>query len=58
MSIASGDEAEDESERQQEMTLSLVQGGESMLVDETDARCPGRARRVGPRTARGAKEVR
>ena len=42
VSIASGDEAEDESEKQQEMTLSLVQGGESMLVDETDAQGPGR----------------
>ena len=42
VSIASGDEAEDEPEKQQEMTLSLVQGGESMLVDETDAQGPGR----------------
>ena len=42
VNIASGDEAEDEPEKQQEMTLSLVQGGESMLVDETDARSPGR----------------
>ena len=42
MSIASGDEAEDEPEKQQEMTRCLVQGGESMLVDETDARSPGR----------------
>ena len=42
VSIASGDEAEDEPEKQQEMTLSLVQGGESMLVDETDAESPGR----------------
>ena len=38
MSIASGDEAEDESDK--EMTQSLVQGGESMLVDETDAQGP------------------
>ena len=37
MSIASGDEAED----QQEMTRCLVQGGESMLADETDAENPG-----------------
>ena len=37
MSIASGDEAEDGPEKEQEMTRSLVQGGESMLVDETDA---------------------
>ena len=42
MSIASGDEAEDGPDREQEMTQSLVQGGESMLVDETDARSPGR----------------
>ena len=41
MSIASGDEAEDEPVKQQEMTPSLVQGGESMLVDETDAESPG-----------------
>ena len=40
VNIASGDEAEDETEKQQEMTLSLVQGGESMLVDETDAQGP------------------
>ena len=40
MSIASGDEAEDESDKEQEMTLSLVQGEESMLVDETDAQGP------------------
>ena len=42
MSIASGDESEDESDKEQEMTRSLVQGEESMLVDETDARSPGR----------------
>ena len=42
VSIASGDEAEDESDKEQEMTQSLVQGGESMLVDETDAESPGR----------------
>ena len=42
VSIASGDEAEDEPDKQQDMTLSLVQGGESMLVDETDAQSPGR----------------
>ena len=40
VSIASGDEAEDEPEKQQEMTLSLVQGGESMLMDETDVQSP------------------
>ena len=34
MSIASGDEAEDGPEKEQEMTRSLVQGEESMLVDE------------------------
>ena len=42
MSIASGDEAEDGSDKEQEMTRCLVQGGESMLVDETDAESPGR----------------
>ena len=42
VSIASDNEAEDESDKQQDMILSLVQGGESMLVDETDARSPGR----------------
>ena len=42
ISIASGDEAEDEPEKQQEMTRCLVQGGESMLVDETDAQAPER----------------
>ena len=40
ISIASSDDAEDESDKEQEMTLSLVQGGESMLVDETDAQGP------------------
>ena len=40
VSIASGDEAEDESDKEQEMTQSLVQGRESMLVDETDAQGP------------------
>ena len=42
VSIASGDEAEDEPDKEQEMTRSLVQGGESMLVDTTDAQSPGR----------------
>ena len=42
MSIASSDEAEDEPDKQQDMTLSLVQGGESMLVNVTDAQSPGR----------------
>ena len=40
VSIASGDEAENESDKEQEMTQSLVQGEESMLVDETDAQGP------------------
>ena len=40
MSIASGDEAEDEPEKQQEITRCLVQGGEPTLVDETDAESP------------------
>ena len=42
MNIASDDEARDGPEKEQEMTLSLVQAGESMLMDETDARSPGR----------------
>ena len=42
VSIASGDEAEDRAENEQAMTRCLVQGGESTLVDETDARSPGR----------------
>ena len=37
VSIASDDEAEDEPDKEQGMTRSLVQGEESMLVDETDA---------------------
>ena len=63
VSIASGDEAEDEPDKQQDMTLSLVQGGES--IGGRDRRTkprtqdsPGGARRVGPRIARGKKEVR
>ena len=46
------------------MTRSLVQGRESMLVDETDAQSSGRelsrwcTQSVGPRIARGTKEVR
>ena len=65
MNIASDDEAEDGPEKEQEMARSLVQGEESMLMDETDARSPGREmvgpggpRRVVPRVARGTKEVR
>ena len=42
ISIASGDEAEDGSDKEHEITRSLVQGGESMLVDETDAQAPER----------------
>ena len=42
ISIASGDEAEDGSDKEQEITRSLVQGRESMLVDETDAQAPER----------------
>ena len=42
VSIASGDEAEGEPNKKQDMTLSLVQGEESKLVDETDARGAGR----------------
>ena len=40
MNIASGDEAEDESEEEPAMAQCLVQGGESMLMDETDAQGP------------------
>ena len=63
VSIASGDEAEDESDKEQEKTQSLVQGEESMLVDETDAQGPEHkmvqvAHTVVPRVARGTKEVR
>ena len=42
MNIASDDEAEDGPEKEQEMTRSLVQAVESTLMDETDARSPGR----------------
>ena len=42
MNIASDDEAKDGPEKKQEMNRSLVQAGESMLMDETDARSPGR----------------
>ena len=38
--IASDDEAKDDSEQDQEMTRSLVQGGELMVMDETDAQGP------------------
>ena len=41
ISIASGDDADDGPDKEQEMTRCLVQGGESMLVDETDAESPG-----------------
>ena len=41
-SSASGDEAEEEPDKEQEMTRSLFQGGESMLVNDTDAQGPGR----------------
>ena len=37
----SGDEAEDEPNKEQETTRSLVQGLESMLMGKTDARSPG-----------------
>ena len=40
VNIASGDEAEDEPEKQQEMTRCLVQGGELMVMDETDVQSP------------------
>ena len=41
ISIASGDEAEHGPDKEQEITLSLVQGEESKLVDETNAESPG-----------------
>ena len=40
VNIASGDEAEDDPEKEQEMTRSLVQGGELMVMDETDVQGP------------------
>ena len=40
VSIASDDEAEDEPEKQHEMTRCLVQGGELMVMDETDVQSP------------------
>ena len=60
VNIASGDEAEDEPEKQQEMTRCLVQGGESMLLDETDAESPGRqmVQVVHAERARELREVR
>ena len=47
--------------KSKEMTRSLVQGGESMLVDETDAQGPGRqlvqvVHAECPRTARSAED--
>ena len=40
VNIASGDEAEDGTENESAMTRCLVQGEESMLMDETDAQGP------------------
>ena len=40
MNIASKDEAEDDPEQDQEMTRSLVQGEELMVMDETDVQSP------------------
>ena len=40
VNIASGDEAEGDTEKEQEMTRSLVQGEELMVMDETDAQGP------------------
>ena len=42
MSIASDDETEDGAENKQTMARRLVQGEESMLVDETDEQSPAR----------------
>ena len=60
ISIASGDEAEDGPDKEQEITRSLVQGGESMLVDETDAQAPERelVQAVHAEWARELREVR
>ena len=40
INIASGDEADDDPEKEQEMTRSLVQGGELMVMNETDVQGP------------------
>ena len=40
VSIASGDEAKDGTENESAMTQCLIQGEESMLMDETDAQGP------------------
>ena len=40
VSIASGDDAEDGTENESAMTRCLVQGEESMLMDETDTQGP------------------
>ena len=60
ISIASGDEAEDGPDKEQEITRSLVQGEESMLVDETDAQAPERelVQAVHAEWARELREVR
>ena len=60
MSITSCDEAENGPEKEQEMTRSLVQGRESMLVDETDAQSPGRkiVQMVHAKWAQELREVR
>ena len=50
VSIASGDEAEDESDKEHEMTPSLVQGG--------GVHAGGRDRRVSPRTRVGPSGAR
>ena len=59
ISIASGDEAEDGPDKEQEITRSLVQGEESMLVDETDAQAPERelVQAVHAEWARELREV-
>ena len=46
VSIASDDEAEDGAEKEQEVTRSLVQGEDSMLVDEIDADAQGPGREL------------
>ena len=60
ISIASGDEAEDGPDKEQEITRSTVQGEESMLVDETDAQAPENelVQAVHAEWARELREVR
>ena len=58
--VASDAEAEDGAEKEQEMTRRLVQRGESMLVDDTNAQGPGRelVQAVHAERARELRELR